>query len=215
MGKNYWMVVQTHENFNITKENGFGLLGLRARHRRRAQRMQPDDRVLFYITGLRIWSAITTITSSYFESRDRIWNPVPPREQFPYRVKMKPALVLDEDDYIDALELGPRLEYVKRWLPEDWPLAFFDTLHLIPQRDFRLIEAEMKRILSRHRKAKDGDRPMGERGGSVDGVSESKMAQEDIEAQPVSNQSDAEVQQAEDQDDIPAQPAGDGSADST
>ena len=37
---------------------------------------------------------------------------------------------------------------MKRWLPESWPLAFFDTLHLIPQRDFSLIEGEMKRVVA-------------------------------------------------------------------
>jgi hypothetical protein len=45
--------------------------------------------------------------------------------------------------------LAPRLEYVRRWVPEDWPLAFFDKLHLIPQKDFRLIEGEMQRLQSR------------------------------------------------------------------
>ena len=45
------------------------------------------------------------------------------------------------------MQLGPRLEYVKRWPPESWHLAFFETLHLIPQRDFRLLEGEMKRVL--------------------------------------------------------------------
>ena len=56
-------------------------------------------------------------------------------------------ILLREEDYIDALLLAPRLDYVKRWVPENWPLAFFDTLHLIPQKDYRLIEAEMKRTI--------------------------------------------------------------------
>ena len=51
-------------------------------------------------------------------------------------------------DIGDAMILGPRLEYVKKWLPENWPLAFLDRLHLLPQRDFRLIEGEMRRITS-------------------------------------------------------------------
>ena len=43
MGKNYWMVVESLENFEITKGLGFTLHGLGSRYRRRAQRMQPDD----------------------------------------------------------------------------------------------------------------------------------------------------------------------------
>jgi hypothetical protein len=61
-------------------------------------------------------------------------------------------MVLNQEDFIDALELAPRLEYVKRWAPEDWPLAFVDSLHLIPQRDFRLIEGEMRRCISSKRR---------------------------------------------------------------
>ena len=61
-----------------------------------------------------------------------------------------------EEDYIDALILAPRLDYVKRWAPEDWPLAFFDSLHLLPQRDFRLIEQEMRRNLSKHSRRNRG-----------------------------------------------------------
>ena len=157
MPKNYWMVVQTPENFEISKEMGFNVHGLRSRFRRRAQRMEPDDRVLFYIEGVRKWAAIASITSRYFEDRTPIWKSTSREDEYPYRVKMSPSIVLKEEDYIDALVLGPRLEYVKRWAPEHWPLALMDSLHLLPQRDFRLIEGEMKRVLGRRR-------PRGRRG---------------------------------------------------
>jgi hypothetical protein len=53
--------------------------------------------------------------------------------------------------------LGPRLDYVKRWAPENWPLAFWDRLHLLPQRDFRLIEGEMERIALGYKKSNSRD----------------------------------------------------------
>ena len=147
MGKNYWMVVQTRENFEISRDMGLTVYGLRRRHRRRAERMVPEDKMLFYISGIRKWGAVATVKSRYFKDDSEVWVPVPRGEKFPYRVRLKPDMLLDEEDYVDGLQLGPRLEYVKRWAPEDWHLAFFETLHLIPQRDFRLIEGEMKRIL--------------------------------------------------------------------
>ena len=154
MPRNYWMVVQSEENFEISREMGFKLHGLASRYRRRAQRMEPDDRVLYYVSELRSWPATATITSRYFEERSRIWKYDGRREDFPYRINLSPAIVLDENDYIDALVLGPRLEYVKRWPPETWPLAFRDSLHLLPQRDFRLIEGEMKRVLAQRRRSR-------------------------------------------------------------
>ena len=161
MPKNYWMVVQTPEDFAISLRLGFNVHGLKSRHRRRAQRMEPDDRMLFYINGIRKWAAIANVTSRYYEERKPIWNSGSGGEAFPYRVKLAPSIVLDEEDYIDALVLGPRLEYVKRWVPEMWPLAFTDTLHLLPQRDFRLIEGEMKKVLARRRKMQRGHWSMG------------------------------------------------------
>ena len=51
MANNYWMIVQTEENYKITFDRGFDLVGLTKRQRKRAQRMEPEDRVLFYISG--------------------------------------------------------------------------------------------------------------------------------------------------------------------
>jgi predicted RNA-binding protein len=173
MAKNYWMVVMSPKNFEITKERGFDLYGMRRRHRRRAQRMEPDDVILIYVNGIRKWTAITQVTSRYFESDEPIWTAAgtPDRGRgdiFPYRVKTQPSIVLEDGDYIDARVIGPSLEYVRRWVPEQWPLAFIETLHLLPQRDFRLIEAEMKKIVTgrpgrRHRwrggRSRDRQRP--------------------------------------------------------
>ena len=152
MPKNYWMFVQTRDNFEISKKMGLTLHGLMSRQRRRAQRMEPGDRALFYIAEDRKWAAAASITSGYFEDRTHIWESNGGREQFPYRVKVSPTILLREEDYIDGLELGPRLEYVKKWVPESWYLAFIDTLHLLPQKDFRLIEGEMKRITGQRRR---------------------------------------------------------------
>ena len=158
MARNYWMVVQTTEEFEISREMGFTLHGLRFSQRRRAQRMEPQDSLLYYVSGIRRWSAIATITSTYFEDRTPIWTTNGNAQEYPYRVKLEPALVLDEKDYIDALQLAPRLEYLKRWAPERWPEAFVDTLHLLPQRDFRLIEGEMKRVHPKWKNRRRGRR---------------------------------------------------------
>lgn len=152
MGRSYWMVSTTLDDFEVTRERGYSIFGMGAKYRRRAQRMQPDDRMLLYVRQLRKWTGVVSITSGYFEDRTPIWKPKTRGEDYRYRVKIRPEIVLREEDYIDALQLAPRMEYLKRWLPELWPLAFFDTLHLIPQRDFSLIEGEMKRNIRNRRR---------------------------------------------------------------
>ncbi len=147
MAKNFWMVVQTPEDFEITRELGFTVHGMKGRQRRRAQRMEPDDSVLFYVNGVKKWTAIAVVTSRYYEDPTPIWAAADGgSETYPYRVKLRPHIVMAEESYIDALQLAPRLDYLKHWPIERWPLAFTDTLHLLPQKDFRLIEGEMKRL---------------------------------------------------------------------
>ena len=151
MGRNFWMITETLENYEIARDMGFSVYGFGPKYRRRAERMQPNDRFLFYVKGLRKWVATATVTSKCFVDDRAIWKPNGSMRRRRYSVELSPDIVLKEKDFIDALVLGPRLEYVKRWAPEDWPLAFFDVLHLLPQRDFRLIEGEMRRLLPRRR----------------------------------------------------------------
>ena len=63
-----------------------------------------------------------------------------------YEIGIKTEILLDPEDYIDAYQIAPRLEYVKRWAPEDWPMAFQGNLHLLPKTDFYLLEDEMRKI---------------------------------------------------------------------
>ena len=152
IGRNYWMFAETPENFAIIRDMGVTLFGMGRRFRRRAERMSPNDRVLFYVKGIRKWPASATITSECFEDDSEVFVSNDSGERFPFRVKLRPNIVLDEQDYIDATLLAPRLDYVRRWEPKDWPLAFFDRLHLLPQKDFRLIEGEMERIKRNNRR---------------------------------------------------------------
>ena len=108
MAKNFWMVVQKPEDFEITRDLGFTVHGMKGRQRRRAQRMEPDDNILFYVSGIKKWTAIAVITSRYYEDPTPIWNPADRgREVYPYRVKLRPQIVMAEDLYIDALALRP------------------------------------------------------------------------------------------------------------
>ncbi len=146
MGKNYWMFAEDGQNAAITRQIGYSLFGMGPRYKKRAERMRPNDRAIFYSKKLRSWTASATITSNFYVDESIVWKPEVKAKEFKYRVKLKPDYILGEDQYLDGLQVGPSLEYVKRWAPEDWPLAFFDRLHLLPQRDFSFLEGEMRRL---------------------------------------------------------------------
>jgi predicted RNA-binding protein len=153
---NYWMLVTTTENYQITQDKGFTIQGVRSKHRRKAQRMQPKDRLLYYIRPLQRFPGVATIMSTFWEEHVPIWHSTSAQEDFPYRVQVRPDTILEEDDYLDARELGPTLQYVRRWIPEDWHLAFYEDLHLLPQRDFALIEGEMQKLARKRNSSPNG-----------------------------------------------------------
>ena len=146
MPRNYWMLVLSPDNFLVTREQGFTVQGFRSTMRRKAERMEVGDRMLFYLSWVQKFGATATVASTHFEEHTQLWKYHKPGEAFPHRVHIEPAVVLEEEDFIDAHQIAPRMDYVKRWIPEWWPLAFQGDLHLIPRKDFALIEDEMKRL---------------------------------------------------------------------
>jgi hypothetical protein len=145
MGKTYWLLSSTEENFQATSDLGFSVQGVDTKERRKAVRMAEEDRMIFYISDRRAFAASTTLTSNHFENHERIWKSHRGAEDFPHRVEMRADVVVQEESWVDAMQIGPRLEYVRKWPPEMWPLALVGTLHIIPQRDFTMLEEELKR----------------------------------------------------------------------
>ena len=146
---NYWMMVGTEENFRITQARGFTIQGVTRRQQRKARRMQPGDRILYYLKDARAFAGTATITSEYREEHNVIWNSVKAEEDYPFRVDIKPEVTLKDEQWVDAKQLAPTLEYVRKWPPEIWTLAFQEEMNLLSQRDFRLIESEMRKLVEK------------------------------------------------------------------
>ena len=139
------MVAVAPEYYDACREQGFTLLGMGRTQRKRVQRMEVGDRVLFYVNQRMVFGATASVMSTYFEDEAAVWPSPDPEEKFAWRVRTKPDCVTDDEHAIDARFIAPRMEYVKKWAPEQWPLAFQGLLHLVPKRDFGLIEHEMRR----------------------------------------------------------------------
>ena len=148
MPRNYWMMVISPDNFQVTRQQGFRIQGLRTTLKRRAEQMEVGDRLLFYLSSLRRFAATATLTSTYTENHSPLWRNHRGNEDYPYRVNIEKAAILEEGEFLDARQIGPRMDYVKKWTPEMWPLAFHGDLHLIPRRDFSMIEEEMKKLVA-------------------------------------------------------------------
>lgn len=139
---NYWIVVGSPENFARTAELGFTLQGLKSRHRKKAERMKPGDKIVYYLTGRKAFGGIATIESPYFEDHERIWasgDAKKAAEDYPFRVRISPDLILPLDEATPAEPIARRMTYVAKWPPNNWTLAFQGNVHEIGEEDYRLI----------------------------------------------------------------------------
>ena len=139
---NYWIVVGSPENFARTAEHGFTVQGLKSRHRKKAERMKPGDKIVYYLTGRKAFGGIATIQSPYYESHERIWESGDPKkaaEDYPFRVNIAPDVILPVDDAVPAEPIARQMAYVAKWPAANWTLAFQGNVHEIGESEYRLI----------------------------------------------------------------------------
>ncbi|MDE2787079.1 MAG: EVE domain-containing protein [Chloroflexota bacterium] len=145
MPHNFWMINCNEENYNVTRRMGFTGQGLKAEYRRKVQRVEPGDRVIYYVTGTRVFTATATVTRGYEEVDSSPWIKEG-KAAWPYRIGIKPDVILRDEQFISAGLIAYRLEYVRKWAPEDWYMAFQGNLHLLSKSDFFLLEGEMLKL---------------------------------------------------------------------
>ena len=141
----YWIVVGSEENMRLAEARGFDIFGFKSTRRAEASRMKPGDKLVFYLTKIMKFGGLASVTSDSFEDHTRVFkSEKKPGEDYPFRVNVRPEIVLTPEQYLDVKEIAPRMEYTKKWPVEHWRLAFQGNLHQIPQEDFGLIISEMK-----------------------------------------------------------------------
>ena len=147
----YWMVVSSPDNFRKTREHGFSIQGLKSRHRRRVETMRVGDRVLYYVTGRMAFAATVTVASPMYEDHTPIWRTARRDEDYPWRVHIRADNILDEAEWVPAKDLAYRLDYVRKWPPEHWTLAFQGHIHMLNRNDFAIIEDAVASSANRQR----------------------------------------------------------------
>lgn len=142
---NYWMLVSSPENFEISRKMNFRLAGMKSRHRKKAIDVRVGDKVIFYMTKIGSFGATAEVKSEFFEDEKLVWVSDKPDEFYPFRFKIEPEIVVDEKSFVSADELKDQLEYVKKWPKEHWKLAFQGNVHKLPEGDYRLINSALKK----------------------------------------------------------------------
>lgn len=134
------MVVTTADNYARTRARRFTVQGVKARHRRKAERIAPGDRVCWYLVGGGGFVATATVTSPAYEDARPIWVSAGRPDPYPWRFRIAPGVARRADAAIPAAALVDRLAFTRRWPRAHWRLAFQGNLHEIGRRDFGVIE---------------------------------------------------------------------------
>ena len=146
----YWLIVTSPENFKRDRESlGFKVQGLPHRFRKQVQKMSIGDKLVLYVMKIQKFGAITRITGDYYEDNTKLW--IEDDEPWCARRKQEPEIILNDDELIDAKRLINDLTFIKK--KEHWGTYFQGSIKTIPEEDFKLIESEMRKIVSERIKA--------------------------------------------------------------
>ncbi len=141
----YWIVVGGAVNYEIARDTPLDFFGFKSTRRREVGEMKPGDKLIFYLTGIMKFGGVARVTSEYFEDHARVFTSAKkPNEDYPFRVRIEPEVLLPADAYVDVKEVAPRMEYIKKWPAEHWRLAFQGNLHQIPEVDYEMIRGEIE-----------------------------------------------------------------------
>lgn len=140
-----WVLTGSVENFRATRDRGFRLIGAKEGRRRMAEQIEPGDEIVFYLTVLQAFGGIVRVTSEMFEGRETVWPGKPGKvDPYPWRFETEPVLVLEEQQFVPAVELAPKLEHVGKWPAEHWHLAFQGQLRTVSDADARLLAESIR-----------------------------------------------------------------------
>jgi len=140
-----WVLTGSLDNFRATRERGFELIGAKEGRRGMAEQIEPGDEIVFYVTGVQAFGGAVRVTSEMFEDRAKVWPGKPGKvDAYPWRFETEPVLVLDEDQFVPALELVAELEHVQKWPADHWHLAFQGQLRAVSDADARLLSGRLR-----------------------------------------------------------------------
>ena len=151
----YWIVVGSPDNFQTAIDRGFDLFGFKSTRRKASSEMEPGDKLVFYLTGIKMFGGIATVKSESFEDHTKLFkSEKKPEEDYPYRVKTKADIILKDDDMLYVPDYVPMLEFTKKGETKSWAMHFQGNLHRISEADYKLLEKDMKARKQSKAKAK-------------------------------------------------------------
>lgn len=139
-----WVLTGSLDNFRATRERGFELIGAKEGRRRMAESIEPGDEIVFYVTGVQAFGGIVRVTSEMFEDREKVWPGKPGKvDPYPWRFTTEPVQVLEEEQFVPAVDLVGELDHIAKWPADHWHLAFQGQLRPVSEGDAKKLAARI------------------------------------------------------------------------
>ena len=149
MAPRTWILTGSPENLAATRAHGFALIGLKEGRLGMARQIAVGDRIVFYVTGLKAFAGAVRVTGELFEDCAKVWPGKPGKaDPYPWRFATAPELVLDEPDWVPAVELAPVLDHTAKWPPQHWTLAFQGQIRAVSEHDAALLVERMGAVVA-------------------------------------------------------------------
>ena len=132
----YYLLTTSPENYIRTQERQFSEQGLKSKHGRKAEAIQPGDYFLYYLTRLKVFAGSVCITSSVYRESTRIWRSTTDEaDMYEHRFRIEPDIVL-KSEFVPIVPVVPDLKFLKKWPPRNFYLGFQGQIREIPEGDF-------------------------------------------------------------------------------
>jgi EVE domain-containing protein len=125
-------------NFLTNDRLGWMVQGIKRRRRPTAEALRPGDKIVYYVSQVMAFAATAEVTGTWFEDHELHWTSGP-GEDYPWRVPIRPEVVLPESDWIPAAAIQRELEFPRKWPAEHWRLAFQGNIRAWPDADYETV----------------------------------------------------------------------------
>jgi len=142
MQKNFYLVVESYQNWLKTKENKFTEKAFKDNQSRNIIRhLNPNDELVFYISsGISSFAGIVKIASQLYRRSELFWD-----DYYNLRFQTKPKIILEESKFIDITKLFKRLSFIKNKRKRKWGNYVLHSIRKLNKKDFAIIENEIKK----------------------------------------------------------------------
>jgi len=121
MNRNYWLDLFTGKTWEEFLKNGAKVSGFRVRRKKIAEKIQPGDYLICYLTGISRIVGVLEVKSKLYIDNTPIWK----EEEFPCRFNVKLLHELKPETAIPILELSDKLSIFQNLKSRDAWSGFF------------------------------------------------------------------------------------------